>query len=54
MIHVINFIVKVIATIIWFIENISLGLLSIILLDFEYIIISNEILDAIWNKKQTK
>jgi len=46
--------VKVIATIIWFIENIPLCLLSIILWDLEYIIISNEILDAIWKKKQTK
>jgi len=54
MIHVMNFMVKVIATIAWSIANISLGLLSIILWDSKYLEVSDEIWSLIWKKKQTK
>lgn len=54
MIHVMNFIVKVVATTIWPIANIPLLLLSIIFWDSKYIDVSDEIWSLIWKKKQTK
>lgn len=54
MIHVMNFMVKVIATIAWSIANITLALLSIIFWDLKYIDVSDEIWRLIWKKKQTK
>lgn len=54
MIHVMNFMVKVIATIVWSIANIPLFLLSIIFWDSKYLDVTDEIWDLIWEKKQTK
>lgn len=52
MIYIINFIIKIIGTILWLFEDIFAIMISILFWDSRYLESSHELLNLIWKKNQ--